>query len=245
MTKSNKRMTTLSSDVSRPMTIRELLRLAFPTEEDLFPDLVKDYEEYHAHVETGQLSRALLIAPWIDSGAKVLDAGCGDGFMAEFLTREREARVEGLDVAETAVAKARARGIPAQVRDLDADPTLPAGFDYVLFVEVLEHLRSPHIVLREAARKARNAVIVTIPNSAWIGYRIQVLRGNAPVQSFTHLHLWSHADFLAFCRKLGLPKPEVRFLVSGRGLRSRLVSRWHNLFAYQLAYRIPVRADSP
>lgn len=229
---------------SRPLTLRDLIRVAHPAEENLLPDLFSGYEEYHAHVETGHMPRAALVASWIEPASRVLDAGCGDGSLADFLRRERGAFVDGLDLAQAAVDKTRARGIPARVQDLDADPGLPDGYDYILFVEVLEHLRAPHVVLREAVRKASRAVIVTLPNTGWLGYRAQMLLGHAPVQSFTHLHLWSHRDFLAFCRKLGLPEPELRFLASGRSLRAVLLRRWPNLLAHQLAYRIASRPSA-
>jgi methionine biosynthesis protein MetW len=226
---------------SRALALRELLRAAFPTENELFPDLYTGYEEYHEHVETGHLARARLIAPWIDAGARVLDAGCGDGLTAAVIRDAKHAVVEGIDVAQAAVMKTLGRGIPAHVHDLDRDPTLPEGFDFILFVEVLEHLRAPHLVLSDALRKARRAVIVTIPNSAWMGYRFQLAFGHTPVQSFTHLHMWSHLDFVAFCRRLGAPPPELKYLSSGRGARAWLTSRWPNLFVHQLAYRIPIR----
>ncbi len=231
------------STPSRALSLRELLRAAFPKEDQLFPDLYTGYEEYHEHVETGHLARARLIAPWIDDGGRVFDAGCGDGKTAALLRDERHAIVEGIDVAEAAVAKTRDRGIPAHVQDLDRDPTLPDGFDFILFVEVLEHLRTPHLVLADALRKARKAVIVTIPNSAWMGYRLQLAFGHTPVQSFTHLHLWSHLDFLAFCRRLGASRPDLKYLSSGRGGRAWFTSRWPNLLVHQLAYRIPGREE--
>lgn len=229
--------------LSRRLTIRELIRLALPRESELFPDLISNYEEYHAHTETGHLVRAGLIRDWIEPGASVLDAGCGDGLMAEYIVQELGARVQGIDVSNAAVEKTRTRGIPARVQDLDLDPQFPEGFDFILLVEVLEHLRLPHRVLAEAARTARKAVIVTIPNSAWIGYRVQVFAGHAPVQSFTHLHLWSHTDFLAFVDRLGLPCPESRFLSSRRSLRGFLVNTFPNLLAHQLAYRIKAGPD--
>jgi SAM-dependent methyltransferase len=159
------------------------------------------------------------------------------------IARTRDARVEGIDVAAAAVAKAQIRGIPARVQDLDADPRLPEGFDYILLVEVLEHLRWPHRVLLEAVRRARKAVIVTVPNSGWFVYRMQMAFGHAPVQSFTHLHFWTVTDFVAFCHRLGLPTPEVRAVSSARSLRRFLVTRWTNLFAQQVAYRLPGGAE--
>jgi methionine biosynthesis protein MetW len=223
---------------SRPLSLRELLKAARPPTNRLYEDIVDSYEDYHAHTDTGKVERAQLIASWIDPGSRVLDAGCGDGIVAEFLKRHRRVEIEGIDFAQTAVAKTRARGIPATIQDLDVEPNLPSGFDYIMFIEVLEHLRFPHRVLRTAVERARRAVLVTIPNTGWLGYRLQVLGGHSPVQSYTHLHMWSHRDFLGFCQRLGLPSPELRFFASGSLLRTALLRRWPNLFAYQLAYRI-------
>jgi len=71
--------------------------------------------------------------------------------VAEFPKRHRGVEIEGIDFAQTAVAKTRARGIPATIQDLDVEPNLPSAFDYIMFIEVLEHLRFPHRVLRTAA----------------------------------------------------------------------------------------------
>ena len=43
--------------------------------------------------------------------------------------------------------------------------TLGQRFDYVLFIEVLEHLKYPQKSLLEACKIANEGVIVTLPNS--------------------------------------------------------------------------------
>ena len=207
-----------------------------------FVDLFEDYDEYHSHVETGNLLRAQLIAPWIDEGSSVLDAGCGDGRVAEFLRSARKVSIRGIEGSGVAAQKARGRGLDVIVQDLDTDPRLPGPVDYVLFVEVLEHLRSPHRVLKAATAIARKGVIVTLPNSGWFADRVQMAMGFVPRQSFTHLHAWSQRDFLAFCAQLGLVIRGEKFLASDTTWRANLVAAFPNLLARQLAFLIaPLR----
>ena len=149
--------------------------------DDRYRDLFDGPEAYHAHVETGSLARARVIAAWIEPGAAVLDAGCGDGAVARYLVDTRGSRVRGVDNARGALEKCATRGITADRRDLDREPLAwPEPVDYVLLLEVLEHLARPHLVLREAAALARRGVIVSIPNSGFLPYRLQLLRGVFP-----------------------------------------------------------------
>ncbi|MHA6343927.1 bifunctional 2-polyprenyl-6-hydroxyphenol methylase/3-demethylubiquinol 3-O-methyltransferase UbiG [Roseivivax sp. CAU 1761] len=90
-------------------------------------------------------------------GRRVLDLGCGGGFMAEALAA-RGARVTGLDPAAKAVAAA-ARHAAQEGLDIaylagrgEALPFADAAFDIVVCVDVLEHVDDPARVLAEAAR---------------------------------------------------------------------------------------------
>jgi 2-polyprenyl-3-methyl-5-hydroxy-6-metoxy-1,4-benzoquinol methylase len=80
-------------------------------------------------------------------GRRVLDAGCGVGAFSEPLARDN--RVYGADLAETALGYARARGIHAVCTDLARLPFVGAGFDLVLCIGVLQHIRDDAPVLRE------------------------------------------------------------------------------------------------
>jgi SAM-dependent methyltransferase len=96
------------------------------------------------------------VAEAIPSSGTVLDLGCGDGSVAAALMKLRsDLRVEGVDVLirpETKIPVARYDG-----------KTLPFGdrsFDYVTIVDVLHHTTDPAAVLAEAARVARQGVVV-------------------------------------------------------------------------------------
>jgi ubiquinone/menaquinone biosynthesis C-methylase UbiE len=97
----------------------------------------------------------------------VLDAGCGEGIVAAWLSRALpEAALVGVDARPDAVSEFRARnpGVRAEVGDLYELPFGDSEFDVVMAIEVLEHFERPADALRELARVARTAVVLTVPH---------------------------------------------------------------------------------
>jgi len=102
--------------------------------------------------------------------------------MLDLLREKNGVDGRGLDVSDEAVRKCRAKGIPAEVFDFGSNslPFEDNEFDYVLMMDVLEHLYTPSQVLSEAARVTKNAVIIGVPNFNSLVARLQVLRGKVP-----------------------------------------------------------------
>lgn len=82
------------------------------------------------------------------AGARILDAGCGGGLLAEALA-DRGGRVTGIDAAEAPLAVARLhaadQGLAEHIDYIAATPetylaTAPAAFDVVACLEMLEHV---------------------------------------------------------------------------------------------------------
>lgn len=116
----------------------------------------------------------------IDAGS-VLDLGCGDGTLLDSL-RLRHLEAEGLDISNEAIKKCQAKGHRAQLFDF-SDSKLPYPdnhFDYVVILDVLEHLYDPDILLLEAKRVSKKFVILSVPNFSSLPARIQVLQGRVP-----------------------------------------------------------------
>lgn len=118
---------------------------------------------------------------------RVVDLGCGDGLMLAELARAfPEAHLTGLDLSETQVAKARTRGLGADLRavDLTVSPILePGSTDLVYAGEVVEHMPSPDDFLADAydALRPGGHLLVTTPNLlSWFN-RVIVLAGVGPV----------------------------------------------------------------
>lgn len=91
------------------------------------------------------------------SGLRVLDLGCGGGFMSEALV-DRGATTYGLDPAAGAIAAARrhaeetGRAIDYQVGVGEALPYDDRAFDAVVCVDVLEHVSDLDKTLSEVRR---------------------------------------------------------------------------------------------
>src|SRR3954470_24112101 len=120
----------------------------------------------------------------VASGARVLDVGCASGYLAREL-RSRGCTVVGIEPDTVNATQARTHCEAVIVGDFEQPEDrerLPAPFDYVLFGDVLEHLRDPwaalagtHELLRPAGR-----VVVSIPNIAHWSARREILRGRFP-----------------------------------------------------------------
>lgn len=98
----------------------------------------------------------------------VLDVGCGDGALARLIIdRRADLEISGLEI------RARpATAIPVQEFDGRHLPLENASRDVVLMVDVLHHAEDPRLLLREAARVARKAVIIKDHLSdPWLGHQ--------------------------------------------------------------------------
>ena len=100
---------------------------------------------------------------WIDdhariAGTRVLDIGCGGGILADSMAR-RGANVLGIDLATKPLKVAQLHALEAGTPDIDyrevpaetlADE-VPATFDVVTCMEMLEHVPDPSSIVRACA----------------------------------------------------------------------------------------------
>jgi SAM-dependent methyltransferase len=97
-----------------------------------------------------------LLADILPVGASALDVGCGDGQIDQSLLEKRpDLRIEGTDVLVR-----RNTAIPVVPFDGAKLPHADKSFDVVMFVDVLHHTDDPKILLREAVRVARQALVI-------------------------------------------------------------------------------------
>jgi ubiquinone/menaquinone biosynthesis C-methylase UbiE len=98
---------------------------------------------------------------------RILDAGCGEGIVAAWLTQALpDVELVGVDAREDAVEEFRLRnpGVRAETGDLYGLPFERGEFDLVMAIEVLEHFERPQEALRELARVSSRSVLLTVPH---------------------------------------------------------------------------------
>jgi methionine biosynthesis protein MetW len=123
-----------------------------------------------------------IIAGLVPEGSRVLDLGCGDGALLDYLQRERGCSGYGVEIADANVLACVKRGVNVIQLNLDEGLSMfdDASFDVVLQIDTLQHLRNAETMLRETARVGKLGV-VAFPNFAHWPNRLSIFRGRMPV----------------------------------------------------------------
>jgi methionine biosynthesis protein MetW len=122
------------------------------------------------------------IAHWIAPQTHVLDLGCGDGVMLEYLQSDKQCLGYGIEIDDDKIPQCIARGVSVIQQDLEAGLAMFAdnAFDTVLCLSALQMMKNVEGILRDITRVGREA-IVSFPNFAYWPHRIALLRGHMPV----------------------------------------------------------------
>lgn len=156
----------------------------------------------------------LLIAGMVQPGSRVLDVGCGDGALLEYLVRHRNCDARGIEISQAGVNACVARGLSVVQGDADSDlKDYPAGaFDYVILSQTLQATHRPKDVLTHMLRIGKRA-IVSFPNFGYWRVRSGLFFTGRmpntgtldnPWHSTPNIHLCTIRDFTALCDELGV-----------------------------------------
>src|ERR1700748_1002786 len=105
------------------------------------------------------------IAEMIPDGARVLDVGCGDGALLEYLIRAKGVDGRGIELSQQNVNACVARGLAVVQGDADTDLGEYPGqvFDFVILSQTIQATEKPSKVLTDMLRIGRR-VAVSLPN---------------------------------------------------------------------------------
>jgi 2-polyprenyl-3-methyl-5-hydroxy-6-metoxy-1,4-benzoquinol methylase len=199
---------------------------------------------------------------------RILDVGTADGYLGAIL-KERGHSIVGIEQDVVAAERARYFYDSFHVASIeDFDFPYQEEFDFILFADVLEHLKDPALVLRRAlpALKKTGEVIVSIPNVANIVIRLSLLAGrfdycDRGILDRTHLRFFTLSSLRKMMQEASYrvlkvaPTPlpvQVVVPLSGNKLFASLheahyllVRLWKTLFAYQFVVKAaPLSAAS-
>ena len=201
-------------------------------------------------------SKLLELLPAAGNGMRVLDVGCGNGYIGELLTA-RGYRVTGVE-RRGGYNAAFPRDVELVEADLEAGlPPIANRFSFILCADILEHLRDPASLLTQLIPllEPDGQVVASLPNSGNLYFRLNILFGRFPQHDkglFDRTHVrffmldgWRELfagaglrihSLLATGIPVGLAVPGWQgnpLVAAAERVSYELARAWKRLFAYQ------------
>ena len=153
-----------------------------------------------------------IIADIITKNTRVLDVGCNDGSLMEFLKNNNNVDIRGIEISKDKVQTCVSKGLTVIEGDAEFDlKQFPdKSFDFVVLGQTLQAFINPEIVIKELLRVG-NKAIVTIPNFGHWKVRLNLLvQGTMPVTktlpnewyNTPNIHMCTIKDFFKFSEKM-------------------------------------------
>ena len=153
-----------------------------------------------------------IISDIILENTRVLDVGCNDGSLMEFLKKNKNVDIRGIEISKEKVQTCVSKGLTVIEGDAEFDlKQFPdKSFDYVVLGQTLQAFINPELVIKELLRVG-NKAIVTIPNFGHWKVRLNLLvQGTMPVTktlpnewyNTPNIHMCTIKDFFKFAEKM-------------------------------------------
>ena len=149
-----------------------------------------------------------IITNIIEKNSRVLDVGCDDGTLMEFLKINKNVDIRGIEISKKKVQICISKGLTVIEGNAEFDlKQFPDdSFDYVVLGQTLQAFINPEIVIKELLRVGKKA-IVTIPNFGHWKVRLNLLiKGTMPITNSLpnnwyntpNIHMCTIKDFVKF-----------------------------------------------
>ena len=153
-----------------------------------------------------------IIADLLEENTRILDVGCDDGTLMEFLKKNKNVDIRGIEISKKKVQVCISKGLTVLEGNAEFDlKQFPENsFDYVILGQTLQAFVNPEIVIKELLRVGKKA-IVTIPNFGHWRVRLNLLtKGTMPVTktlpndwyNTPNIHMCTIKDFVKFSKTI-------------------------------------------
>lgn len=186
-----------------------------------------------------------IIANMVDKNSKVLDLGCGDGSLLDYLIKSKNVSGSGIELYQNMIIECVKRGVSVVHGNLNEG--LPEikdkTFDFVILSQTLQTIHNADSLLREMTRVGKK-VLVSFINFGLYRARLQLMfTGKMPItKTLPHqwyntpnIHLGTIKDFRMLCKDLNL---KILKEIPANNTIKLASKYWPNLFAATCVFMI-------
>jgi methionine biosynthesis protein MetW len=183
-----------------------------------------------------------IIENWTHQNSKVLDLGCGDGSLLNYLKDKKDIKGFGIEKNKDNWLLSLKNNIDVIQMDLEAGLAgfETSSFDLVILSRTIQSMNHIEEIIHEMMRVGKE-VIITFPNFGYWKNRFQIMQGNMPVSDelpykwfeTPNIHLCTIQDFDNLCRENKI-KVEQRLILTDK----KSVNFYPNLFGALALYKL-------
>ena len=183
-----------------------------------------------------------IIENWTHQNSKVLDLGCGDGSLLNYLKEKKDIKGFGIEKNKDNWLLSLKNNIDVIQMDLEAGLAgfETNSFDLVILSRTIQSMNHIEEIIHEMMRVGKE-VIITFPNFGYWKNRFQILQGNMPVSDelpykwfeTPNIHLCTIQDFDNLCRANKI-KVEQRLILTDK----KSVNFYPNFFGALALYKL-------
>jgi len=169
----------------------------------------QEWPSSHYEAKLDYPSSHWLVLRMVEPGSRILDLGCAGGYLGQALKERRACQVTGVDLFPPAP--------DISLDDFilhDLDEGLPEvnydDYDYILLLDVIEHLKSPESFAFELRSVAtpQTRIVVSTGNVGFILTRLSLLFGNfnygkRGILDLTHKRLFTFRSIISLFEQAG------------------------------------------
>ena len=183
-----------------------------------------------------------IIENWTHQNSKVLDLGCGDGSLLNYLKDKKDIKGFGIEKNKDNWLLSLKNNIDVIQMDLEAGLAgfETSSFDLVILSRTIQSMNHIEEIIHEMMRVGKE-VIITFPNFGYWKNRFQIIQGNMPVSDelpykwfeTPNIHLCTIQDFDNLCRANKI-KVEQRLILTDK----KSVNFYPNFFGALALYKL-------
>ena len=190
-----------------------------------------------------------VIAEWIPNRSKILDLGCGDGMLLQWLREEKNCRGYGVEISSEKFNQCIEKSLNVIQADIESGLSIfdKNRFDVVILSQALQATLKTEMVLKRISDLGK-IVIVSIPNFGHWSTIISLLRGHMPVNErlpfewfdTPNLHFATIKDFELLLENLGFKIVEAAYLNEYQKSKSKKVNFFVTLRCTTAIYKFGI-----